>query len=106
MFSDRSVECPSESERPREGIETYRPLVDAVQRGQQAGQFSSESDPGVIALSVWGTAHGLVSLVPSGNEPPGLAVADCYERALRVLVAGWRESEGPFQKRSIRPDPF
>ncbi|MFE2213839.1 TetR/AcrR family transcriptional regulator [Streptomyces canus] len=99
LFSDRSVQCPSdsESERPREVIETYRPLVEAVRRGQQAGQFGSESDPEVIALSVWGTAHGLVSLVLSGNEPPGLAVADCYERALGVLVAGWRVSEGKVQ---------
>ncbi|WP_405627259.1 TetR/AcrR family transcriptional regulator [Streptomyces sp. NBC_00016] len=103
LFSDRSVQCPSESEseseseRPREAIETYRPLVDAVRRGQQAGQFGPESDPEVIALSVWGTAHGLVSLVLSGNEPPGLAVADCYERALGVLVAGWRVSEGEAQ---------
>lgn len=76
-------------------METYRPLGDAVRRGQQAGQFGSASDAEVIALSVWGTAHGLVSLVLSGNEPPELAVADCYERALRALVAGWRESEEP-----------
>jgi AcrR family transcriptional regulator len=95
LFSDRSAQCPSESDRPREVVETYRPLVDAVSRGQRAGQFSSASDPEVIALSVWGTAHGLVSLVLSGNEPPGLAVADCYERALRALVTGWRDSEDP-----------
>ncbi|MFD3501220.1 TetR/AcrR family transcriptional regulator [Streptomyces sp. NPDC058676] len=95
LFSDRSVQCPSDSDRPREVVETYRPLVDAVSRGQRAGQFSSASDPEVIALSVWGTAHGLVSLVLSGNEPPGLAVADCYERALRALVTGWRDSEDP-----------
>lgn len=50
------------------------------------------TDPEVVALSVWGTAHGLVSLVLSGNEPPELAVADCYERA---LVAGWRHGEEP-----------
>jgi hypothetical protein len=65
-----------------------------VSRGQQTGQFTSDSAPEVIALSVWGTAHGLVSLVLTGNEPPGLAVADCYERTLRALVAGWREDEG------------
>jgi hypothetical protein len=64
-----------------------------VRRGQRAGQFGSTSDPEVIALSVWGTAHGLVSLVLSGKEPPELAVADCYERALRALVTGWRDSE-------------
>ncbi|WP_151484567.1 TetR/AcrR family transcriptional regulator [Streptomyces albicerus] len=93
LFSDRSVQCSSESDRPREVVETYRPLIDAVSRGQRAGQFSSESAPEVIALSVWGMAHGLVSLVLSGNEPPELAVADCYERALRALVAGWREGE-------------
>ncbi|WP_327731372.1 MULTISPECIES: aldo/keto reductase [unclassified Streptomyces] len=63
--------------------------------GQRAGQFGSASEPEVIALSVWGAAHGLVSLVLSGNEPPGLAVADCFERALRALVKGWRDSEDP-----------
>ncbi|MGW0332965.1 TetR/AcrR family transcriptional regulator [Streptomyces sp. NPDC003011] len=95
LFSDRGARCPSDSDRPRGVVETYRPLVDAVRRGQQAGQFGSASDPEVIALSVWGAAHGLVSLVLSGNEPPELAVADCYERALRALVTGWRDSEGP-----------
>ncbi|MEV0220080.1 WHG domain-containing protein [Streptomyces sp. NPDC050704] len=95
LFSDRGVQCPSDSDRPREVVETYRPLIDAVSRGQRAGQFGSESAPEVIALSVWGMAHGLVSLVVSGNEPPELAVAECYERALRALVTGWRESEAP-----------
>ncbi|WP_327721603.1 WHG domain-containing protein [Streptomyces sp. NBC_00490] len=95
LFSDRSVQCPSDADRPREVVETYRPLVDAVRRGQLTGQFGPASDPEAIALSVWGTAHGLVSLVLSGNEPPELAVADCYELALRALVTGWRDSEEP-----------
>ncbi|MCX5328841.1 MULTISPECIES: TetR/AcrR family transcriptional regulator [unclassified Streptomyces] len=95
LFSDRSVQCPSDADRPREVVETYRPLVDAVRRGQLAGQFGPASDAEVIALSVWGTAHGLVSLVLSGNEPPERAVADCYEQALRALVRGWRDSEEP-----------
>lgn len=92
LFSDRTVQFRSEPEGPGEVIETYRPLVDAVSRGQRAGQFSSAFAPEVIALSCWGTAHGLVSLELSGNEPPGLGVADCYERTLRAVVAGWRES--------------
>jgi hypothetical protein len=41
-----------------------------------------------------GTAHGLVTLALSGNEPPELAVADCYEQALRALVVGWRGGRG------------
>jgi AcrR family transcriptional regulator len=93
LFSDRGARCPSDADRPREVVETYRPLVDAVRPGQRAGQFGSTSDPEVIALSVWGTAHGLVSPVLSGSEPPELAVADCYERALRALVTGWRDGE-------------
>ncbi|MFE9646350.1 TetR-like C-terminal domain-containing protein [Streptomyces sp. NPDC006365] len=93
LFSDRSAQGPSDVDGPREVVETYRPLVDAVRRGQRAGQLGSASDPEVIALSVRGTAHGLVSLVLSGNEPPELAVADCYERVLRALVTGWRGSE-------------
>ncbi|MCT9081636.1 TetR/AcrR family transcriptional regulator [Streptomyces fulvoviolaceus] len=95
LFADRSAQCPSDSDRPREVVETYRPLVDAVRRGQLARQFGPTSDPEVIALSVWGMAHGLVSLVLSGNEPPELAVADCFERSLRALVTGWRDSEEP-----------
>ncbi|MGW7131418.1 TetR/AcrR family transcriptional regulator [Streptomyces bobili] len=91
LFSDRGAQCPSDADRPREVVETYRPLIEAASRGQHAGQFTSDSTPEVIALSVWGTAHGLVSLVLSGNEPSELAVADCYERALQALVTGWRE---------------
>jgi AcrR family transcriptional regulator len=45
LFSDRGAQCPSDAERPREVVETYRPLVDAVRRGQRAGQFGSASDP-------------------------------------------------------------
>ena len=93
LFADRSAQCPSDADSPRGVVETYRPLIDTVRRGQQAGQFSSDSTPEAIALSVWGMAHGLVSLVVSGNEPPQLAVADCYERALQALVAGWRMGE-------------
>ncbi|MGW1672474.1 TetR/AcrR family transcriptional regulator [Streptomyces sp. NPDC002324] len=79
LFSDRDAQCPSDAERPREVVETYRPSSTrcAAGGGQRAGRFGSASDAEVIALSVWGTAHGLVSLVLSGDEPPGPAVADC-----------------------------
>ncbi|KND41851.1 TetR/AcrR family transcriptional regulator [Streptomyces stelliscabiei] len=97
LFSDRGEQCPSGAERPREVVESYRPLVDAVRRGQRAGRFGSASDPEVIALSVWGTAHGLVSLVLSGNEPPELAVADCYERALRRWWRGCGRARSRFR---------
>jgi AcrR family transcriptional regulator len=40
---------------------TYRPLVEAVERCQAAGAFTS-GDPERIALHLWAVAHGMVSL--------------------------------------------
>ncbi|MFE6131319.1 TetR/AcrR family transcriptional regulator [Streptomyces sp. NPDC056437] len=89
MFADRTVDYEPTVERRNEVGETIQPLVDAVVRGQAAGQFKDGS-PDVIALSCWGAAHGLVSLELSGNEPPGLDIGDAYEATLRAVVSGWR----------------
>ncbi|MFI1399318.1 TetR/AcrR family transcriptional regulator [Streptomyces sp. NPDC020681] len=89
MFADRTVEYEPTPERRSEVGATIQPLVDAVLRGQAAGQFKTAS-PEVVAVSCWGAAHGLVSLELSGNEPPGLNLADCYEATLKAVVDGWR----------------
>ncbi|TQK44238.1 TetR family transcriptional regulator [Streptomyces sp. SLBN-118] len=90
LFADRTVEYEPTDERKSEVGDTIQPLVDAVVRGQKAGQFAPDAPAEVIALSCWGSAHGLVSLELSGNEPPGLDIGDCYEATLRAVVLGWR----------------
>jgi AcrR family transcriptional regulator len=74
---------------PREAGATIAPLVDAVRRGQAAGQLAA-GPPEQIALACWGIAHGLVSLELAGSVPPPLDVAAGYEDALRAVVRGWR----------------
>ncbi|MFF3850487.1 TetR/AcrR family transcriptional regulator [Streptomyces sp. NPDC002328] len=89
LFSARTGSFEATDERQGEVLETYRPLVDAVRRGQDAGQFTTEFDAEAVALACWATAHGLVSLELAGHEPPGVRTADCYERTLRSVVLGW-----------------
>lgn len=74
---------------PRASGATIAPLVDAVRRGQAAGQLAA-GPPERIALACWGVAHGLVSLELTGNVPPPLDIAAGYEDALRAVVRGWR----------------
>ncbi|MFJ9739216.1 TetR/AcrR family transcriptional regulator [Streptomyces sp. NPDC101166] len=95
LFSARAGAFEAMGEREGEVLETYQPLVDAVRRGQAAGQFTTECDPEAVALSCWATAHGLVSLELAGHEPPGVRTADCYERTLVSVVAGWAPDRVP-----------
>lgn len=90
LFTESPAQFEPTPQGHREQVEMYQPLVDAVRRGQRAGQFTTELEAEVVALSCWATAHGLVSLELSGNEPPGLSIADSYERTLRAVVTGWR----------------
>ncbi|MGI5375547.1 TetR/AcrR family transcriptional regulator [Streptomyces sp. CA-251387] len=90
LFTESPAQFEPTAEGQGEQVEMYQPLVDAVRRGQRAGQFTTELEAEVVALSCWATAHGLVSLELSGNEPPGLSIADSYERTLRAVVTGWR----------------
>lgn len=76
-------------EPSEEGAATIEPLVDAVRRGQAAGQFRAAPTEHV-ALACWGVAHGLVSIELTGVVPPALDVGAGYEDALRAMVAGWR----------------
>ncbi|MFH8220757.1 TetR/AcrR family transcriptional regulator [Streptomyces sp. NPDC018057] len=90
LFLESLAQFEPAPEGQREMLEMYQPLVDAVRRGQRAGQFTEALEPEVVALACWATAHGLVSLELSGNEPPGLPIADSYERMLDAVVTGWR----------------
>jgi AcrR family transcriptional regulator len=86
MFTQRT-EKPDEHDK--EAAATLGPLVDAVRRGQEAGQLV-DVPAERIALACWGIAHGLVSLELTGNVPPALDIAAGYEDALRAMVTGWR----------------
>ncbi|MCK8679958.1 MULTISPECIES: TetR/AcrR family transcriptional regulator [Streptomyces] len=92
VFADRLDYEPT-PERLNEAGSTIQPLVDAVARGQAAGQFKDGSAE-VIALSCWGAAHGLVSLELSGNAPTGLDIGAVYEETLHAVVSGWRARAG------------
>ena len=51
-------------------------------------------DPEQIAMSMWGIAHGLVSLELNGNLPPGVDAEATYELALRAHGRGWLAESG------------
>lgn len=85
MFA--KMDEPSD-EASAEAARTIEPLIDAVRRGQAAGQLV-DVPAERIALSCWGIAHGLVSLELAGTVPPGLDVAADYEESLWVVVDGW-----------------
>lgn len=67
--------------------ETFQPLVDAAAACVRAGIFRDE-DPERIALILWATAHGVVSLQLSGDiqEPDA---EEIYTQALRAAAASF-----------------
>ncbi|ANZ42848.1 TetR family transcriptional regulator [Lentzea guizhouensis] len=76
-------------EMSRAAGRTFAPVRNAVRRAIETGVYRDE-DPQQIAMSMWGIAHGLVSLELNGNLPPGVDAAATYELALRAHGRGWR----------------
>ncbi|MDX8032527.1 TetR/AcrR family transcriptional regulator [Lentzea sp. BCCO 10_0856] len=72
---------------------TFAPVINTVRRAVEGKVFLDE-DPEQIAMSMWGIAHGLVSLELNGNLPPGIDPAATYERALRAHGRGWLAESG------------
>jgi AcrR family transcriptional regulator len=72
---------------------TFAPVIDAVRRAVEQKVFL-DTDPEQIAMSMWGIAHGLVSLELNGNLPPGVDAAATYELALRAHGRGWLTESG------------
>jgi hypothetical protein len=68
-------------------------VINAVRRAVEQGVYLAE-DPEQIAMSMWGIAHGLVSLELNGNLPPGVDAAATYELALRAHGRGWLAESG------------
>ncbi|KOV80332.1 TetR/AcrR family transcriptional regulator [Nocardia sp. NRRL S-836] len=75
-------------EMSRAAGRTFAPVRNAVRRAIELGVYRDE-DPEQIAMSMWGLAHGLVSLELNGNLPPGIDAAATYELALRAHGRGW-----------------
>jgi AcrR family transcriptional regulator len=72
---------------------TFAPVITTVRRAVERKVFVGE-DPEQIAMSMWGIAHGLVSLELNGNLPPGIDPAATYELALRAHGRGWLAESG------------
>jgi AcrR family transcriptional regulator len=80
-------------EMSRAAGRTFAPVINAVRRAVEQGVYLAE-DPEQIAMSMWGIAHGLVSLELNGNLPPGVDAAATYELALRAHGRGWLAESG------------
>lgn len=71
-----------------EATEAIAPLLATVTRLVDEGQFLG--DPLTIALSIWGMAHGIVSLELSGVSPvPTGNFADVFEQGCFAIAKGW-----------------
>ncbi len=80
-------------EMSRAAGRTFAPVINGVRRAVEQGVYRAE-DPEQIAMSMWGIAHGLVSLELNGNLPPGIDPAATYELALRAHGRGWLTESG------------
>ncbi len=87
-------------ERPVPGYEPSEPtseiadgaldvLVRALDRAMTAGAFTP-GDPAVTAVSVWATAHGLVSLELAGAASPAVDWDTAHEHTWSALFTGLR----------------
>jgi AcrR family transcriptional regulator len=68
---------------------TFQVLVDAVQGCIEAQVFRAE-DPEAIALVLWATVHGVVSLELAGSFREAER-QPIFERAMRAVAMGFRE---------------
>lgn len=71
-----------------ESVNTMEPLLDAVRRLIAAGIFVDRPAE-IIALGLWATAHGLVSLELNGAVPDGLDAGASYQAAIEAAARGW-----------------
>lgn len=84
---------PSEEDRVQ-ALATFEPLLSTVQRCIDA-RILRDVPAEQIALALWATAHGMVSLELYGPLPPaltGLAVQEAYQNTLRAAFDGWCRS--------------
>jgi AcrR family transcriptional regulator len=73
---------------------TLDALATRVQRALDAGLIAPRAAIDV-AITLWGTCHGLVSLELKDAAPDEVAWAERYDDTLMVLVTGLRHAEPP-----------
>ncbi len=83
-LTDPGVEPPGRSQLDV-GLDAFGALVDAVARCVDAGLV--EGDPARLALAVWATAHGAVSLELAGFLAPADAAAT-FDLAVAATFVG------------------
>jgi AcrR family transcriptional regulator len=64
------------------------PLIEAVASAQAAGALRNEPLD-LVAFSIWGQVHGLVSLELAQVGPPDADWAAAYNSALDAVARGW-----------------
>jgi AcrR family transcriptional regulator len=68
----------------------FRPVVRLVERAAASGALPAGTEPVAVALALWATLHGLVSLHLRGLHPLDAPPPErVFEPALRAAVAGW-----------------
>jgi AcrR family transcriptional regulator len=68
----------------------FRPLVELVEQAVATGVLRAGTEPVPMALALWATVHGLVSLHLRGLHPGDAPAAErVFELALRAAVEGW-----------------
>ena len=69
-----------------------RPMARLVERALAVGALRPGSEPATVALALWATVHGLVSLHLRGvvdRTGDGPSPDEAFEPALRAAVTGW-----------------
>jgi AcrR family transcriptional regulator len=69
----------------------FTPLVEAVERAVDAEVLRHDAHPPTVALGLWSTLHGLVSIQLHAHTPDAVDdPAKGFSVVLRAVVDGWR----------------
>ena len=96
-------DAAAELEDPEAAGRSFGLLVAAAGRAKDAGRFAASADPEAVALRLWVSGHGLLTLVLTGVLPaeavdaqaPALTVAVCVDagddpvRCRASVADGW-----------------
>lgn len=89
----QKVAMPDSADGPEDlpGLQAFQLLVDTVGRGVDAGVFA-DRDPVEMAIGLWATTHGFVTLAHFEEEMPDLmpimaSLDRVLEQALRGVLA-------------------
>lgn len=77
------------------GQALFLALVGAIERCQQAGVAAADADPRQLAILLWATLHGIISLRLSRPRSPWPRLEELVDDAVRALLAGSRVGHGP-----------